>query len=65
MQILKNEDKSATQAVLNVCQMMVDCLVENVLSLDENSGVYMHVYMCVTCTYVHEYNYTRTCFVRS
>ena len=43
MQILKNEDQAATQAVLNVCQMMVDCLVENVLTLDENSGVYLHV----------------------
>ena len=37
-QILKNEDKAATQAVLHVSQLMVDCLVENVLSLDENSG---------------------------
>ena len=44
MQILKNEDQSATQAVLNVCQLMVDCLVENVLSLDENSGTSVCVY---------------------
>ena len=42
LQILKNEDQSTKQAVLNVCQMMVDCLVENVLSLDENSGMYVH-----------------------
>ncbi len=42
-QILKNEDQTATQAVFNVCQKMVDCLVENVLSLDENSGTSLYV----------------------
>ena len=37
---MKGEDQAAKQAVLNVCQLMVDCLVENVLSLDESSGEY-------------------------
>lgn len=37
-QMLKSEDQGAVKVVLEVCQMMVDCLVENVLTLDENAG---------------------------
>ena len=37
-QLLKTEDKSAVKVVLDVSQMMVDCLVESLLSLDETSG---------------------------
>ena len=36
--MLKSEDQNAVQAVLSVCQSMVDCLVEILLTLDENSG---------------------------
>ena len=36
--ILKSEDQSAVQAVMSVCQSMVDCLVEILLTLDENSS---------------------------
>lgn len=38
LKILKSEDQTAVQAVLTVCQAMVDCLVEVLLALDENSG---------------------------
>ena len=36
--MLKCEDQAAVQAVLSVSQSMVDCLVESLLTLDENSG---------------------------
>ena len=36
--MLKCEDQTAVQAVLTVSQSMVDCLVEVLLTLDENSG---------------------------
>jgi cohesin loading factor subunit SCC2 len=38
-QLLKTDDKSSVQLVLKVCQMMVDCLVETLLTLDETSGI--------------------------
>ena len=37
-QLLKTDDKSAVKVVLDVCQMMVDCLVESLLTLDETAG---------------------------
>jgi len=37
-QMLKNGDQGAVKGVVEVCQMMVDCLVENMLALDENTG---------------------------
>ena len=37
-QLLKTEDKAAVKAVLDVSQLMVDCLVESLLALDETSG---------------------------
>ena len=52
---LKAEDQAAKQAVLNVCQMMVDCLVENVLRLDESSSEdyfqLRHTYVSSLCTH--------------
>ena len=38
-QLLKTEDKSSVKVVLDVSQMMVDCLVESLLTLDETSGI--------------------------
>lgn len=40
-QMLKSESASATKEVMEVCQMMVDTLVENVLTLDEDTGTCM------------------------
>lgn len=37
--MLKNGDQGAVKGVVEVCQMMVDCLVENMLALDENTGI--------------------------
>lgn len=37
-QLLKTDDKTAVKAVLEVSQLMVDCLVESLLTLDETSG---------------------------
>ena len=37
-QLLKTEEKTAVKIVLDVSQLMVDCLVESLLTLDENSG---------------------------
>lgn len=37
-QLLKTDDKTAVKAVLDVSQLMVDCLVESLLTLDETSG---------------------------
>ena len=36
--MLKCEDKATIQSVLTVSQSMVDCLVEILLTIDENSG---------------------------
>lgn len=38
-QLLKTDDKAAVKTVLEVSQLMVDCLVESLLTLDETSGV--------------------------
>ena len=37
--MLKSGDQGAVKGVVEVCQMMVDCLVENMLALDENTGI--------------------------
>ena len=37
-QLLKTEDRAAVKVVLDVSQLMVDCLVESLLTLDETSG---------------------------
>lgn len=37
-QLLKTDDKTAVKTVLDVSQLMVDCLVESLLTLDETSG---------------------------
>ena len=37
-QLLKTDDKGAVKVVLEVSQLMVDCLVESLLTLDETSG---------------------------
>lgn len=36
--MLKCEDQAARKSILTVSQSMVDCLVEILLTLDENSG---------------------------
>ena len=36
--MLRTEDQAAVRAVLDVSQLMVDCLVESLLTLDETSG---------------------------
>ena len=37
-QLLKTDDKATVKVVLEVSQLMVDCLVESLLTLDETSG---------------------------
>ena len=37
-QLLKTEDQTTVRALLEVSQLMVDCLVESLLTLDETSG---------------------------
>ena len=48
-QLLKTDDKSSVQLVLTVCQMMVDCLVETLLTLDETSGIIIVPVRMVYC----------------
>ena len=38
LQLIKSDDSAAVRSVIEVCQMTVDCLVENVLTLDESAG---------------------------
>ena len=37
--MLKSGDQGAVKGVVEVCQMMVDCLVENMLALDKNTDI--------------------------
>lgn len=48
--MLKNGDQGAVKGVVEVCQMMVDCLVENMLALDENTGMRELVDRCQKLT---------------
>lgn len=56
-QLLKSNDSAAVRSVMEVCQMTVDCLVENVLTLDETTATgpgssSSHLVACITTLYL-------------
>ena len=52
LQLTKSEDAAGMKLVMEVSQMIVDCLVENVLTLDENDGVYIVLFSPTNYTHV-------------
>eukprot|EP00731_Ephydatia_muelleri_P018474 Em0011g514a len=56
-QLFKNEDSATKKSMLEVSQLLVDTLVENVLSLDESAATHQHttsvgLVACITTLYI-------------